>query len=715
MSVDFNAWAQRSDTEKVYLVETSVQRLSDGAVLPLYFANQTVVLEGRCYVGTNLELPRLTRQANDTLSPNHIPTWGELKLALEMDYLPDAYRSATWLELLSPAYNFLGRPLRILLGGKDFAYGDFQPVFEGNIGGMTWDDAQVTLTLYDKSDELKKMAPDYELPESPQVIEENWNQIVPLILGRVQNFTPILISANNPGSYPYKYAVAAHVIDAVNHVYFNAHEREETTYWQFNQKDLSPIRRDAQGNAGLVASGPYIGSLIRADWRLQIDSITRPNEDGVSGPEVGLATFRWSRNNGLTWEEEGKLTWKLAPGPVNKNPAVGNATMTLSGEYTGEIKRSYQVKVVRGGGIGGSPAPQVAWSDDGGFSWSDPVDVLNTDPVPLNRGLSAAFTGPDPGSFVVDDLWAWTLQEIPIPLEGGLVVQFSSQAGQDFYLWDSWNFILMSTLSVTGINDSTDVTASARGLLSPCTGAYTSIIGEIIRSLLVLWAGWDEVADIDVPALTAFNAAIPYESGLLVNSPTEISQIIDDLLAGIPALYTITLAGKFFIQEIVAPAGPPAADFTDLEILHSPTGISNSDNLYRRVYLRYDRNNTTNQKIDGNVSQAYIEWLRNEWRQVSIRADEVLLTYPCSRDLGPIDTVLLQPGEAAALARKILDLYTVRHEQITVVFKIQSFHLDLGNEIIIRRTRFGETVDNFVIVGMELDFTNSEVTLTLWR
>ena len=716
MSVDFNAWAQRSDTEKVYLVEISVQRLSDGAVLPLYFANQTVILEDRCYVGTNVELPRLTRKTNNTLSPNHIPTWGELELALEMDYLPDAYRSVTWLELLSPAYNFLGRPLRILLGGKDFAYGDFQPVFEGNIGGMTWDDAQVTLTLYDKSDDLKKKAPDYELPESPQVIEENWNQIVPLVLGPVKNYMPPLITASNPGAYPYKYALAPHVIQSVDHLYMNCLSRSFSVYGQFHQRDLSPIRRDAQGNAGLAASGPYIGSLIKADWRLQIDSVTRPNEDEVSGPEVGLATFRWSRNNGLTWEEEGKLTWKLAPGPVTKNPAVGNATMTLSGEYTGEIKRSYQIKVVRGGGIGDIPPPQVAWSDDDGFFWSDPVDILNTAPVPMNRGLSAAFTGPDPGSFVVDDLWAWSFQEIPIPLEDGLAVQFTTQGGQDFYLWDDWSFILMSTMSINGINESTDVTVDVHGLLSPCTGGYTDLVGELIRTLLVLWVGWDGEADFDLEALTAFNAAVPYQMGKLVDSTSELGQVIDELLTGIPALYTITRAGKFFIREIVPPTGPALVEFSDVEAQESPKGNSDSDNICRRVYLRYDRNPSANQKMDGGLTQEEMAWYRNEWRQVSVRDDEVSRTYSYAKDLGPLNTALVQADEARALAQKNLNFYKVRREKVVLLCKNQAFLLNLGDEIGFRRSRFGSLVaDLFAILGQEINFNNSEVTLSLWR
>lgn len=251
--------------------------------------------------------------------------------------------------------------------------------------------------------------------------------------------------------------------------------------------------------------------------------------------------------------------------------------------------------------------------------------------------------------------------------------------------------------------------------MSPATGAYADTAGEMIRALCMLFAGWDGAADFDTAALAAFKAAFPYEMGLLVDSPTEISQIIDDLLTGIPAIYTITLGGKFFIAEKKAPAGEPVLELTDVELIGIPEGAIDHDNLFHRVYLHYDRNRSTNQNASG-VSQERLEWLRREWRQISRRDEDVLLTYPWAKDLGPLDTALAQRSEAGELADKLLSLYKVRRGNWTLVTKIAPFRLDLWDKVRVKRDKFSlDAGELFAVVGLELDFTAAKAALTLWR
>jgi len=575
--IDFDLWSQKSDAVRIYLVETSAMRLADGAILPLYFATRTVILENRCYLGTQIDLPRLSRQANSILSPNHVTTWGELGLGIEPDYRPDAYRSVTWLELLSPAWNLRDQPLIILEGGEGFAYSEFRPVFTGKVGIYNWNDSRLTLTIYDKTKSLDTTMPNYELPESRQVVEESFDQTVPALLGLVNNFKPILISTTNPGAYPWKYALACHVCQALDEVYGD----NSPTSHSWIQKDVFPARKDAEGSAAMDSFGPYTGGLLKADWLVEIDSITALNSQGSSGPEVGLATFRWKLEGDTAWRGEGILTWLLAYDSTTlvKSPVVGAAVMEVTGDYTGDCKLDYQVKVVRAGNIGAAVPPRVIfsdddgeswkpneesswtpiasapgvmsvtafnpydvvqvvittggnvgaavrfkWSNDGGVTWNtdnqipdtspielfsgysvqfsapgEPgiddydagdaggsalaVDILSVDPpttpassqsIPLNRGLSAVFSGdgvsiPTP-AFMVGDIWAFTFKEIPIPLADGASVQFITGAGDDFVLWDQWRFILGSSLLLPGVGEGVNITADARGLISPALG-----------------------------------------------------------------------------------------------------------------------------------------------------------------------------------------------------------------------------------------------------
>ncbi|TSA12005.1 MAG: hypothetical protein D4R73_02930 [Deltaproteobacteria bacterium] len=802
--LSFEAWAGRSGQLQIFLISTSVMRVADGVIIPLYFSDYPPDRLSRFYLPCIKDMPRLTRQSNDTLTPNHVPTWGDLTLwAKDLDYKPDGANSISWREMLSGAYTFIGQPLVIKVGGEEFAEADYYTLFTGHIGRPSWDEGEgtVTLRIYDKGKELDRTIPDFELPESPYVDEGSWNQLIPLPLGAVKNFKPILIRQTEAGAF--LYALAGAVIDALDNVYYNAAAAGGGS-WTFKQKDISPAAKDAEGSATMETSGPYTGDAMQEEWIIQIDSI-------AAGSEVGLATFRYSIDGGETWLGEGILTWKLAYDATTlvKSPAAGNATMVVSGDYTGTTKDTYKVKVTRGGHIGDVPCPQFEWSDDNGANWNGPVDILATAPIALNRGLSVAFTGA-PGSgtwienswwtpiasapgvmgvvahnhgdnvdveittsgnvgdavrfkwrnnggawhldnsipninpielfagysvqftdppltdppvndydagdvggstsvyvapFVVDDIWSWTFKEAPIPLADGVSIQFYTQSGQDFEALDEWRFRLISTVLCSGLEETTDVTVDCRGMIDPVSLAYVDKAADIIRALIAVWAGWDPEAEFDLAALAAFNATIPYKLGLLVDSPSAISEIIDTLLSGIPAVYTVTLNGKFFLKEITNPAGEPSLSLTDVEYFPSRTGEKDDQNFYRRVYLHYDRNWNTNQNAAG-VSQERLQWLRREWRQIS-RHNQDLEDSKEAHDLGPLDTCLIDRDEAALLAQKNIDLYGTRRETQQVETKIQPFQRNIWDTV---------EIDGlpFALKGLELDMYDRSI-LTVWR
>lgn len=813
----------RGNTDDIFLVEFNVLKLADGSLTPLYFSNKPFYAADKQFLPAISSISDLDRSGNDTMDPAYLPTWGDMSFLITGAYKPDAENSIAWnLLLYKDTYTMAGQALTINIGTPGDAYVDFTIIFTGQVGEISWTDTELNLTVYDKAQELETKYPDYELPESEQVEEDSWDQSVPIILGEVKNYTPVLIKTDpvteGGVTYSNKYALACHVIDSLVNVYFDQVVAATPAQYLFKKTDMSPPKKDTIGGGTVFihSYGPYTGTLLQAKWIIQIDSITALNSLGVSGSEVGLATFRWKLEGDTGWRGEGILTWKLAYdiATLMKSPAVGDATMVVSGDYTGDCKLSYKIKVTRGGKIGDVICPQFEWSDDNGVTWTGPVDILDTDPIALNRGLSVAFAGvghwneynwwnhvatsngamtvvsfnhgdnvdveithtgdvgvvvrfrwrnvggdwsgeleipdgnpielfsgysvqffdsSDPGydyesgdnggsrsvfvqAFEVDDVWTFSFKEIPIPLEDGVTIQFFTKAGQDFYLWDEFSFILMSTILVN-LPDTTDLTIDAKGLLSPRTDppVFAATIGEMIYALIRIFAKWED-ADFDLTALDAFNAAIPYAAGLVIDSPDSITSIIDQLLTGIPALYSITIAGKLYVQELVEPTGAPVLSLIDEQIMDIPA-FSQLPDITKRVYLTYDTNYTTNTSKDlAGVSQERLAWLKRGNRSISRKDDTVLMNYPMASDIGPLETALNVRADAGALADKLLALYQVPHETMEVQIGLQAIPLDIGDIVMVTRGKFGQSAGQlYMVQGISINFTDGQSTVTLWR
>lgn len=919
---DLATQLNRGNADLIYLVEFNVLKLADGSVVPLYFSNKPFYAADKQFLPAIASISDLDRSGNDTIDPAYLPTWGDMSFLITGAYKPDAENSIAWnLLLYKDSYTMAGQALTIKIGTPGDAYAAFTTIFTGQIGEISWTDAELNLTVYDKAKELETKYPDYELPESEQVEEDSWDQSVPIILGQVKNYTPVLIKTDpiieGAITYTNKYALACHVIDSLVNVYFDQVVVATPAQYFFFKKDVSPPKKDTIGGGTvfIYSYGPYTGTLLRAKWVLQIDSITALNSQGASGSEVGLATFRWKLDGDATWRDSGVLTWKLGYDVTTlvKSPAVGIGVMAVSGAYTGDVKLSYKAKITRSGDIGDPICPQFIWSDDGGVTWfpddvctwtpvatapgvmsvavhnpgdsvlveittggnvggavrfkwsldggatwdtgntipdtspielfpgysiqftapgiggtddydagdaggsSSAIDILDTDPIPLNRGLSVAFSGvgglipstswvpantpPAPGvmswvawnaadeveveidtagmvgsgvtfkwtddgwatsttlvpipntspivlfpgfsvqftnpggmvdeydlgdagvftwvyqvAFIKDDIWTWTFKEIPIPLEDGVSIQFVTQVGQDFYLWDEYSFILMSTILVK-LPDTTDLTIDAKGLLSPRTDppVFAATIAEMIYALVSIFAEWGD-ADFDLPSFDAFAIAIPYSAGLVIDSPDGITSTIDKLLTGIPALYSITIAGKFYVQELVVPSGSPVLSLIDEQIMDLPEFKQLSD-ITKRVYLKYDVNYTTNTSKDlSGVSQERLAWLKRGNRSISRKDDSILTNYPMASDIGPLETSLNVRADAGALADKLLALYQVPHETMEVQIGLQAIPLDIGDVVMVTRTTFGQGSGQlYMVQGISINFTDRQSTVTLWR
>lgn len=387
----------------IFLVETSAVRLADRVEFPLYLAKPgTVKFPHACYLGQVAELPRLTRQADSSTEPRRVPVWGELRLAFTPESRPDRDNSISWSQILSPEFNLLHRPLTIKAGLRGEAYEAFGTIFQGRISDLgPWSNGGVSLTLRDKTKEFEQVASDYSFPESPLVLEEAYGTEVGLVLGYCRNVTPQLFAISSfygppwfppfvlpAAPYQNRWVLSAGLINQVVQVYYKGAPAAPGLF-TFVRADVSPAIKNGQGTAEMIAYGPYTGALSAAEWLVVIDSITAHNSRGESGPEVGLAWFRYSLNNGATWSAY-LLTWKLGYNSATlvKNPAAGAGVMAVSGDYTGDCKLNYKVKITRAGDIGDAIPPQFIWSDDNGATWK-PLNSYTWTPIAFALGVSS--------------------------------------------------------------------------------------------------------------------------------------------------------------------------------------------------------------------------------------------------------------------------------------------------------------------------------------
>lgn len=363
-----------------------VEKLADSSTTTLYFANIPYYAADRQYLPCLAGIPTIDRSSGKLEEPGRLPTYGDISLNIKPEFKPDPENTLEWnLLLFKDTYNFQGRSLVIKMGATDDAVDNFQTIFTGYVGQAEWDDYYLQLTVYDKLRLLENSIPDFELPESIYVDPDAWGAIPPMPLGYVKNMSPLYL--NQPAAGQGKFVLGAGVINNVLAVYQNNIELSGV-YMTFNQKDVSPAFKQADGAFRMETFGPYTGSAQLLKWLIQIDDIS-------GGSEVGQATFRWSIDGGVTWEAEGVPTWNLEynPATLQKTTAVGNAVMSVGGSYTGiDTSRTYVVECTQSGVIGVLPYPTFRWSDDGGDTWSAEIDLDSGGPFSLSYGLTVSFT-----------------------------------------------------------------------------------------------------------------------------------------------------------------------------------------------------------------------------------------------------------------------------------------------------------------------------------
>lgn len=523
------------------------------------------------------------------------------------------------------------------------------------------------------------------------------------------------------------------------------------------------LTKTGTGTATMTVSGTYNDPGKMRSYKVKC---TRAGTVGV----VTYPQIQWSDDGGATWSSSVNLAngnpISLSHGlsvsfPIGTQVAVNvdssglldvspmtHCHLRATGNTAGYDVR---FRVNGNGNYGdqfqyGTLQIAVDWTTDGGSTYTagalpnwpngetefDPIGDLKLFIGDLYQWVSegdvwhvTTYTMSTTPTLVLNDQWTFnTNLQNPIPLADGVTIQFYSMEGldytdppygHDFYLWDQFEFIVMSTVLVyPGLSGNNTLAADVSGLLAP-DGSYTerpaAIIKQMIQAAVSTWTD----ACFDTASLTAFDAAFPYQVGLFTDKATAIKDLITEVLAGLPSLYSVKPSGQFFLKELTVPSGSPVLALTDDESQSFPKGGTVQANPYKRVMLRFDHNHAPYQNpMTGSWPRN--QWIITEWRQQSEADEKIRDTYPWAVDLGPIETCLVQRADVSDACSRCFTLFKVPRDTWEVDCGAKAALLSIGDVVLVTRSAVGlDAGALFLVIGQSYDLTGNKYTLTLWR
>lgn len=246
-------------------------------------------------------------------------------------------------------------------------------------------------------------------------------------------------------------------------------------------------------------------------------------------------------------------------------------------------------------------------------------------------------------------------------------------------------------------------------------GTYVTTVANIVEEIVTTYGGLMG-ADLDDASFAALNTANSATVGIYVDGASRrtVLEVLDELIASIGGCYGFDRAGLFEVGRLEAPAGTPAAMFTEVEIL----GIERLATALpvHRVRLGYQPNWTVQVEfqLNGGASAGRREFTAREFRHVTAEDASVLTKHPLAGDL-EVNTLMDGSADASDEASRLLDLYKADRDVFRMRAKTQPFALELPDTVKITYPRFGLTSGKDLrVIGLVEDAAVNEVELTLW-
>lgn len=269
------------------------------------------------------------------------------------------------------------------------------------------------------------------------------------------------------------------------------------------------------------------------------------------------------------------------------------------------------------------------------------------------------------------------------------------------------------------INFSSTAGVITADVLGDAVGGYVNTAANIAQRIITDFGGLS-TSYLDTGSFNQLNtsqgAVIGWYSGA---QSITASDALNQVLGGISAYWLCDSIGRITVGRIEEPdASNPllildSTDVLDVSVLSMP------DNLFPPNWRRrvgYQRNWTvqSGEALAGVVTADRRNFLKEEQRIAYAVNASVQTRYLQATDPDPVRGLFDASTDAQNEANRLLSLYQVDRQYISVRLKTIGFLGDLRRSILLTWPRYSITNKAFLIVGRRFDCDKNEVTLTLW-
>ena len=238
---------------------------------------------------------------------------------------------------------------------------------------------------------------------------------------------------------------------------------------------------------------------------------------------------------------------------------------------------------------------------------------------------------------------------------------------------------------------------------------------EAIALQVGLTAG--EISSSDITALDTANSSVV---GIWIDTDLSAIEALDQVSASVGAWYGFDTYGVLRMQQTVTPASPTVTlDTTEIVDIEKVQAKDSTGGLpFYRVNLKFEKNySTQSEDLAGAVTAARRAFLNLEYR-TDVSEDTAILTKHLLAPELTVETLLTTSANAATESARLLALHKVERDVYQVDVSLNSSlanSLDLGVVVSLVYNRFNlGSGKDFMIIGIDADFSKSVLKLTLW-
>jgi len=238
---------------------------------------------------------------------------------------------------------------------------------------------------------------------------------------------------------------------------------------------------------------------------------------------------------------------------------------------------------------------------------------------------------------------------------------------------------------------------------------------EAIALQVGLTAG--EISSSDITALDTANSSVV---GIWIDNDSSAIDALDQVSASVGAWYGFDTSGVLRMQQAVTPASPTVTldtnEIVDIEKVQAKDSTGGLP--FYRVNLKFEKNySTQSEDLAGAVTAARRAFLNLGYR-TNVSEDTAILTKHLLAPELTVETLLTTSANAATESARLLALHKVERDVYQVDISLDSTLaglVDLGVVALLVYNRFNlDSGKNFMIIGIDADFSKSILTLTLW-